>query len=163
MKDASTYLHTELKCTIENVRKAFAGRAWWACWSIHSTYLFTFCFTMWSNFNWSSIEFRGKQISLLPPIMEERILNLSSNSGRFSGGVSLKLLDKLVGEILWRMPKSVHFKNTVTGSSFHSKPWPFSNISWHQNKVCWCIIKNGHSFEWNEGCITVFLKWTDFS
>ena len=27
MKDASTYLHIELKCTIQNVRKAFAGRA----------------------------------------------------------------------------------------------------------------------------------------
>ena len=36
--------------------------------------------------------------------------------------------------------KSVHFKNTVTRSSFHSL-----------------------SFEWNEGRVTVFLKWTDFS
>ena len=24
------------------------------------------------------------------------------------------------------------------------------------------IIENGHSFEWNEDPVTVFLKWTDF-
>ena len=36
-------------------------------------------------------------------------------------------------------------------------------ISWHQNKVSWYIIENGHSFEWNEDRVTVFLKWTDFS
>ena len=25
------------------------------------------------------------------------------------------------------------------------------------------IIENGHSFEWNEDPVTVFLKWTDIS
>ena len=62
--------------------------------------------------------------------------------------------------------KSVHFKNTVTRSSFHSKLWPFSiihQLTWHQNKVSWCIIENGHSFEWNEDHVTLFLKWKDFS
>ena len=29
--------------------------------------------------------------------------------------------------------------------------------------VSWCIIENGHSFEWNEDRITLFLKWTDLS
>ena len=62
--------------------------------------------------------------------------------------------------------KSIRFKNTVTRPSFHSKLWPFSIqqcISWHQNKVSWCIIENGHSFVWNENRVTVFLKWTDFN
>ena len=27
--------------------------------------------------------------------------------------------------------------------------------------VSWCIIKNGHSSEWTENRVTVFLKWTD--
>ena len=25
------------------------------------------------------------------------------------------------------------------------------------------IIENGHTFEWNEDRVTVFLKWTDFN
>ena len=35
-------------------------------------------------------------------------------------------------------------------------------FNWNQNKVSWCIIENDHDFERNEGCVTVFLKWTDF-
>ena len=60
--------------------------------------------------------------------------------------------------------KSIHFKNTITRSSFHLKLWPFSIIH-HltSKKVRWCIIENGHSFEWNEDYVTVFLKWIDFS
>ena len=34
--------------------------------------------------------------------------------------------------------KSVHFKNTVTRSSFHSKLWPFSII--HQLILFWCQL-----------------------
>ena len=52
--------------------------------------------------------------------------------------------------------KSVHFKKTMYIS-------PFSIISWICFDVSWCFIENGHSFEWNEDHITVFLKWTDFS
>ena len=28
--------------------------------------------------------------------------------------------------------------------------------------VSWCIIENGHSFEWNDDRVTVLLKQTDF-
>ena len=51
--------------------------------------------------------------------------------------------------------KSVHFKNPVARSSFLSKLFWFHNFSI-------CCIENGHNFERNEGCATVFLRWRDF-
>ena len=59
--------------------------------------------------------------------------------------------------------KSVHFKNTVTRSSFHSKLWPFSIIHQLKSKQSQLNYYWKRSyFEWNEDLVTVFLKWTDF-
>ena len=59
--------------------------------------------------------------------------------------------------------KSIHFKNKVPQSSFHSKIWSFSIIH-HLTlfRFSWSIIETDHIFEWNEDRTTVFLKWTDF-
>ena len=49
--------------------------------------------------------------------------------------------------------KSVHFKNTVTQSSVHSKLWSFSIIiSWHKKSADVCITENDNNFEWTEDC-----------
>ena len=51
--------------------------------------------------------------------------------------------------------KSVHFKKTVAQSSFLSKVLSFLlTLFWFQ--------QNDNTFERNEDCATVFLKWTDF-
>ena len=56
--------------------------------------------------------------------------------------------------------KSVHFKKTFAQSSFISKVLPFSLKSKQMNKQ---MKSNDKTFERNEDCATVFLKWTDFS
>ena len=50
--------------------------------------------------------------------------------------------------------KSIHFKKTVGQSSFLSKVMSFS--------LCFEFSKNDNTFERNEDCTNVFLKWTDF-
>ena len=55
------------------------------------------------------------------------------------------------------LSKFVHFKNTVTRSSFLSKALSFSLKSKCKND------KNDNAFERNINCVTVFLKWTDFN
>ena len=61
-------------------------------------------------------------------------------------------------DLLWRQIflKFVHFKKTIAQSSFLSK---YCHFCWNQNKVS----ENDNTFERNEDCATVFLKWTDFS
>ena len=44
--------------------------------------------------------------------------------------------------------------------SIHLFFWVASSLSTLCD-VSWCIIEKGHSFEWNEDHVTVFLKWTD--
>ena len=63
------------------------------------------------------------------------------------------------------MLKSVHFKNTVSRPSFQLKTMTIFNKTSADFVLMSAdvFVENGHTFEWNEGRVTVFLKWTDFN